>query len=97
MLTNVVFVADVRPQVPVFHEGQYDQRQILDVDRDADQTQHVHVVELLHAQRLLEELTSLAGCVQSRVVCENIGAVHITMVEISGKPIAMKAYVDVLF
>ena len=48
-MTDMCVVANVREQVSMSHERQNDERQIVEVQRDADQRQNIRVIELLHA------------------------------------------------
>jgi len=49
------FVADIRQQVSVTHERQNDERQIVEVERHSNQRQNIRMIELLHAQSLVDE------------------------------------------
>jgi len=57
--TYIAVVTDVGEQVSVRHERQNDERHSIAVDDDADQTQHVTVLEVAHRQRLVEECAHL--------------------------------------
>ena len=66
--TYVDLVADEGEEVAVTHEGQHDQRHVaVLVQRDADQRQDVRVVEVTHAQSLLQELPAVRAADVLRV------------------------------
>ena len=53
--TNLFLILDVTPQVAVGHVGQDDHGVLVVGHADAEQRQHVRVVEVLHDDALLQE------------------------------------------
>ncbi len=78
--THIDLVADERQQVSVLHEGQHDERHVdVLVERDADQGQDVRVVELAHAQRLVQELASVGAADVLRLCDTNMFVMQVSM------------------